>query len=299
MKKFNLKKGRALSATVLGLAALSLVGVGFSAWVIQTEKTASIESITVSVAEVKNNTVTIAGAVDGTNSSFKLDAAYGDDKGDIVAEGVTAENDQTWAINITFSLTDAQARGDSKIFRGLTISTSEKQETSIAAEHPYSYLTAEGNNILSMPVVISSNATEMALVDSKALADVTESAPQTFKLYRNGDAVTNVTASGHANHDDANITLEISRVASTTSSVLFDYTIKATFEVKWGSKYKGFNPSLCDGADNTVNTAFGGKENLPAISAIEDDLTNIGYLNGSQINHVVYHDPNSEEVTIN
>ena len=91
MKKFNLKKGRALSATVLGLAALSLVGVGFSAWVIQTEKTASIESITVSVAEVKNNTVTIAGAVDGTNNSFKLDAAYGDDKGDIIAEGVTAE----------------------------------------------------------------------------------------------------------------------------------------------------------------------------------------------------------------
>ena len=176
----------------------------------------------------------------------------------------------------------------------MTISTSEKQETSIAAEHPYSYLTAEGNNILSMPVVISSNATEMALVDSKALADVTESAPQTFKLYRNGSNVIDVTDEGHANHDDANITLEISRVANGEN--LFDYTIKATFEVKWGSKYKGFNPSLCDGGTESVNTAFG-EDDLPAISAIETDLTNIGYLNGSQINHVVYHDPNSE-VTI-
>lgn len=296
MKKFNLKKGRALSATVLGLAALSLVGVGFSAWVIQTEKTASIESITVSVAEVKNNTVTIAGAVDGTNNSFKLDAAYGDDKGDIIAEGVTAENDQTWAINITFSLTDAQARGDSKIFRGLTISTSEKQETSIAAEHPYSYLTAEGNSILSMPVIVSSNATEMPLVSSDALADVEtgDAGKQTFNLYRNGNTVTDVTDSGHANHDDANITLEISRVANGEN--LFDYTIKATFEVKWGSKYKGFNPSLCDGGTESINTAFG-EEAKPTISAIETDLTNIGYLNGSQINHVVYHDPNSE-VTI-
>lgn len=296
MKKFNLKKGRALSATVLGLAAVSLVGVGFSAWVIQTEKTASIENITVSVAEVKNNTVTIAGAVDSTNKSFKLDAASGDNAGDIRAEDVT-ENDQNWAINITFSLTDAQARGNSQIFKGLSISTSEKQETSIAAEHPYSYLDAEGGNILSMPVIISSNATEMALVDSEALkyVETGDAGKQTFNLYRNGDTITDVTDSTHVNHDDANITLEISRVAN--GETLFDYTIKATFEVKWGSKYKGFNPSLCDGANEAVNTAFG-EEEKPTISEIETDLTNIGYLNGSQINHVVYHDPyNAVEIS--
>lgn len=289
MKSKKILKGRTLSTLVLGLAAVSLVGVGFSAWVIQTQTTADIESVTVSVGEVKNNSVTIQNA-NVTDSTFVLDAKVGDNQGGIVYEGSAIEDDYSWEISFEVDLTLEQAYSTEgkQVFNGITLITKEKYTVSEGESPLYTFPLAETDTILDLPVTFGSD--EMPLVDKNALNF--EGASKEIYLNRATDG----TVSQVESTDSYNISVSITKALKTES--VYTYTFLAEFTLKWGEKYKGYNPSLCDGADATVNEAFGGIENLPNITSstpegdsIEKDLNLLNGLNGHQINHTLVHDP--------
>ncbi len=73
MNKFN--KGKTVGIVAASLAAVSLIGVGFSTWIINTTNTATTDSITVTVAETKDISVVISDAkVSTDDNSVKFDA---------------------------------------------------------------------------------------------------------------------------------------------------------------------------------------------------------------------------------
>lgn len=289
MKKNKLTKGRTLSAVVLGLAAVSLIGVGFSAWVIQTQTTADIESVTVSVGDVKNNSIALNGAR-VTDSSFLLDADVNDNSGAIIYEGAATENDYAWAISFSMDLTEKQAydastTNNQQIFKGITIKTTEKYTVSEGDTPLYTFTQAESANVLTLPVVFGE--TQMSLIDKDAL-NFDDSSTTLYYKNTNGTVTT-------SDSSNANIVVTINKALKQDSTTIYTYTVNAQFKLRWGSKYLGYNPSLCDGANTGVNGVFedAGKA-LPTISgtgSIEEDLNSLYGLNGHQINHVITHDP--------
>lgn len=296
MKNKKLFKGRTISTLVLGLAAVSLIGVGFSAWVIQTQTTADIESVTVNVADVKNNSVTIEDAA-VSDSTFVLDAKVGDNQGAIIYEGSASEDDYSWSITFAVNLTEEEAYSTEgkQVFNGFSLTTNEKYTVAEGDTPLYTFPSAETDTILELPATFGGS--EMPLVDKNALNFTGNST----SIYLN--RVSNGTVSKVDNSEDANISVSIAKALKQDD--VYTYTFTVEFTLKWGEKYKGFNPSLCDGADASANSAFGGAENLPDITSstsegdsIEKDLNLLRGLNGHQINHTLIHDP-LNAVTIN
>ncbi len=76
MKKANkFSKGKTIGIVAASLAAVSLIGVGFSTWIIQTKTDATVSDISVTVADTKDISVAITeAAVDSDNNSVKFDA---------------------------------------------------------------------------------------------------------------------------------------------------------------------------------------------------------------------------------
>lgn len=76
MKKTNkFSKGKTVGIVAASLAAVSLIGVGFSTWIIATKTDASVGGISVSVAETKDISVVITNAkLDENDKDVKFDA---------------------------------------------------------------------------------------------------------------------------------------------------------------------------------------------------------------------------------
>ena len=73
MNKFN--KGKTVGIVAASLAAVSLLGVGFSTWIISTKTDTSVSGISVNVAETKNISVKIDNAaLSTTDNSVTFDA---------------------------------------------------------------------------------------------------------------------------------------------------------------------------------------------------------------------------------
>lgn len=73
MNKFN--KGKTIGIITASLAAVSLVGVGFSTWIINTTNTVEVSNISVTVADTKDISVVISNAqLDTNDNSVKFDA---------------------------------------------------------------------------------------------------------------------------------------------------------------------------------------------------------------------------------
>ena len=84
---------------MLGLAAVSLVGVAFSSWLVQETQGAKVENITVSVADVQDESLIITDAkLDESNKTFLFDAKEGDKTGPIIYTGTTGGEDLTFGI---------------------------------------------------------------------------------------------------------------------------------------------------------------------------------------------------------
>lgn len=95
----KIKHNKILTYSMLGLAAVSLVGVAFSSWLVQEIQGAKVESITVSVADVQDKSLIITDAkVDGNNSTFLFDAKENDATGPIIYTGDTGGEDLTFGI---------------------------------------------------------------------------------------------------------------------------------------------------------------------------------------------------------
>ncbi len=75
MNKLN--KGKKFGIFAISLASISLIGIGFSSWIINTTNTATATSISVTVADTKDVSITISeAAVDSNNDSVNFDANY-------------------------------------------------------------------------------------------------------------------------------------------------------------------------------------------------------------------------------
>lgn len=95
----KIKHNKILTYSMLGLAAVSLVGVAFSSWLVQETQGAKTESITVSVADVQDKSLIITNAeVDENDSTFLFDAKKDDTTGPIIYTGTTGGEDLTFGI---------------------------------------------------------------------------------------------------------------------------------------------------------------------------------------------------------
>lgn len=95
----KIKHNKILTYSMLGLAAVSLVGVAFSSWLVQEIQGAKVENITVSVADVQDKSLIITEAkLDENNSTFLFDAKEDDKTGPIIYTGNTGGEDLTFGI---------------------------------------------------------------------------------------------------------------------------------------------------------------------------------------------------------
>jgi len=73
MKKNKFQKGKSLAIAVFGLAAVAVVGVGFSSWVISFNRADKVDQVNLKVAEVKDNSVAILNPRVTGNATNNLD----------------------------------------------------------------------------------------------------------------------------------------------------------------------------------------------------------------------------------
>ncbi len=109
MNKFN--KGRTIGIVAASLAAVSLLGVGFSTWIINTKSgPTSVGNISVSVANTQNITVTISDAkVDDGTVKFDADHSQHTDSS-ILSCGNSDTEDLTFSLKYKVTVgTDASA----------------------------------------------------------------------------------------------------------------------------------------------------------------------------------------------
>ena len=88
MNKFN--KGKLIGVVAASLSAVSLMGVGFASWVINSTKSTDTDDITVTVADVLDNNVTIENA-QVKDSTIKFDANSKASGGLLTAQGTTED----------------------------------------------------------------------------------------------------------------------------------------------------------------------------------------------------------------
>lgn len=99
MKKNSLKT---TGIVVASLAAVALVSVGFSAWVIQALTPTEAKSVTLSVADTTDNSIALAVAADpAPDLVVKFDAATDDTAGDITASSTGVD----MVFGFTFTIT--------------------------------------------------------------------------------------------------------------------------------------------------------------------------------------------------
>lgn len=302
MKKRRIKRGRALSIATLGLAAVSLVSVGFSAWIIQVDSVQHTTQITATVAEVTNQSLHIAGLT-VTDHEFNLDAADGDDAGQIIA----SNSDEDYSFSITFNMTIT----DTNLFKGIGIKAHEKiNKDAEAGDATLNALSNDGGQI-NMPVPMVSayqgdifnadtnsatyakdsaakavfdDASYCTLIDKSWLPEAGKTTTKYTLFTDSTDGASDATSSGNYNR-----LITITRGSGETAN---NYSFAVSFSVKWGTDYLGFNPSLCDGADDTVNAAFEtADKTMPLIGTIEDNLNALKKVSGNGLFLELIHSP--------
>lgn len=334
MKKRKIKKGRITSFVTLGLAAVSLVSVGFSAWIIRIETASSPVQINTTVADVENQTVGI-NIVANADSSLSFDAANGDGNGEIIASNTVVE-DYTFGVSFNVVLD----KSNTSIFNGISISTREilnSDYDSLESKSFYELAQYGEGQVINFPTVLSkadklntgtgkyeqilpaetvNEPIVMPLIAKDAITGLTLDDPEKMEktIYLNkqndNNTVFDVTAlyeADTANYKDYNIVVGITladNVATTEDLNDVVYTFNVTFTVAYGNAYKGLNPSLCDGAEEDSvyqNAGFSKQDDkfvLPAIDTIIQDLNDLNTINGNGLEHTLHHIPGSTGVTI-
>lgn len=89
MNKLN--KGKLLGIVAAGLSTVSLMGVGFAAWVINDGDNKDVENITITVAGTQDNTITFDPAPTLTDGTINFDAKANDTTGPITWDGTHSE----------------------------------------------------------------------------------------------------------------------------------------------------------------------------------------------------------------
>lgn len=151
MNKFN--KGKLIGIVAASLSAVSLMGVGFASWIVTgAEGSAADGNITVSVADVQDQRVTITDAkVADDNNTINFDA-NGD--GGLLKPSGTAAEDLTFGIEFKLNL-----RANAKdVFSGIKAYVTGAE-----------LLSAVNSNFVALPTGVYENETTMKATESTAL----------------------------------------------------------------------------------------------------------------------------------
>ena len=98
----KMTKVKILTGSLFGLAAVSLVGVAFSSWVIQSTNDVEFNSFNVSVSDVSDKSLVIS-EITSTDQNIVFDAKENDTTGPIVWDGTNKED---LTFNFSFTISD-------------------------------------------------------------------------------------------------------------------------------------------------------------------------------------------------
>ena len=117
----KISKGKAVGLLSLGLASVALGSVGFASWVVSGTTLPANQNVTVQVADVQDNRVTLSASV--TEAAVKLDADKDLPVGDL---GITASGDvkQDLAFSVSVTATsnmETYTGGDLNLQFGVTM----------------------------------------------------------------------------------------------------------------------------------------------------------------------------------
>ena len=138
-------KVKILTGSLFGLAAVSLVGVAFSSWVIQSTNSKTFDSFTVSVSDVSDKRLVIS-KITSTDQDIVFDAKENDTTSPIVWDGTNKED---LTFNFSFTISDVlNAEGNFTKDVGVYINW----------DSPSDYDTLIGKNYITAPQRNGANA---------------------------------------------------------------------------------------------------------------------------------------------
>lgn len=243
MKKKNIKKGRLATYTIFGLASVSLIAVGFSAWIVQTDIVETLGNVTVEVADVDNQTVSILEAT-MTDGTFKLDAAYDDDEGPIVWDETNFEDlslgfEFQWAIN-------ESANFNGIFYRLVETTTGSEQILKAFTEGDYeNEKNIDTANLVTFPGKFGSENEKYCIIPEEAIVTDSSTGDSNFAVDSESNPITdyywkvnvNSITAGTAGEHNVHVELE-------KGTENFKATVTANFV--WGSLFENKNPSLAN-----------------------------------------------------
>lgn len=242
MNKFN--KGKIIGIACASLAAVSLVGVGFSSWVISTRNEATTDNVSVTVANTSDKRIAISDAkVSDDDKSINFDCKNTDKTGDIQYSGETGGEDLHFTItyNVTLGadLADGEYKGIQAYYTMGTDSGDSKSNTT--------FTELMGKNYFTMPISNSKDSpTEIA------------------------NATTTTSGESSVSPTDKVVT----KITNFKDNVI-SYT--STFNLSWGSYFNGANPGEClegtNTAKRTVNDVINALKELYSASSATFTVT--------------------------
>lgn len=245
MKKKTIKKGRLSTYVTIALAGVSLVAVGFSAWVIQNVDTKEVGDVTIQVAGTDNQSVTFQD-VTMIDDTFVLDAELGDVTAPIVIDdGNSVGEDLHLSYSFSFEKSKAAA------FKGVSYRLVDKTTDSSLK----TYLEANEDLVVfpgQFTALDETGSTYFPLVPHDAISSAGEIVTSTYYF--------KVNKTSWVLRDGTNHNLKVSLSETSTGSGedlvnLIKVTVDAYLE--WGSKFDGVNPSRYgEGASATLDSNF-------------------------------------------
>lgn len=223
MNKLN--KGKLLGIVAAGLSTVSLMGVGFAAWVITGGANKDIGNIQITVANTKDNSIKFTSAsVSKDNPTISFDAKKDDTTGPITGDG-TNDEDLNFSIEYKLTCPDASKFGGVKAYMTIEDATKENSAGKALAD------AIGSKNYLIAPLSTSTSDTDKTAIASTLTTNIDD--PNTAKLPNKKYSTT---------------------VENGTDSSTYNFT--TVFSFNWGSAFKNQNPSEFATADNveTVKT---------------------------------------------
>ena len=196
-------KVKILTGSLFGLAAVSLVGVAFSSWVIQSTNTKTFNDFNVSVSDVSDKRLVIS-EITSTDPKIVFDAKKDDDEGPIVWDGKSYED---LTFNFSFTISDV-LDGQGKFKKDVGVY--------ITWDNPPAYRNLIEQNYITAPQRNGKNA-------------LTTDPDTSLFEYKTGQALPGDESNG--------LTFKASGEGNT------DLTVTATYSFAWGSEFGGNNPS--------------------------------------------------------
>ncbi len=227
MNKFN--KGKTIGIVAASLAAVSLMGIGFSTWIINTKSDpTSVGDISVTVADTTNISVTISEA-SVVDSIVKFDADHSKHTSDSLLNcGDNDTEDLTFSLKYTVTVgTDAS-----------------KWEIKAAIDDT----STAGNGKFTSAV----SAKYFTLPDTLGIKTDTDSS----KVCLNQSSTTGTNGLTISSTDGT--------LGGTTTKI---YTVTQTFTFAWGEAFAKMNPVAVTATDDIYTGSTTGKATLETLSA--------------------------------